>query len=156
MNKLKTCKQAGLVTVEFALIGSVFIMVLFAIIEMGRFLYTWNILDEVTRRAARLAAVCPMAQVDDVKQNASLDAPGMASLNSTHVNIEYLNDNQVTTAVLEEVRYVRSSIQGYQYQLLIPLLPLAPFNASAFTTTLPSESLGITSPGSWSVDCTGA
>ncbi|WP_261842025.1 TadE/TadG family type IV pilus assembly protein [Aliamphritea ceti] len=156
MNNLKTCKQKGLVTVEFAIIGSVFIIILFAIIEMGRFLYTWNILDEVTRRASRLAAVCPMSQVNDVRENAALDAPGMASLNGTHVSIEYLNSNQVTTAILEEVRYVRSSIQGYQYQLLIPLLPLPPFNASAFTTTLPSESLGITAPGSWSVDCTGA
>ncbi len=156
MNNLKTCKQAGLVTVEFALIGSVFIIVLFAIIEMGRFLYTWNILDEVTRRAARLAAVCPMAQEGNVQQTATMNAPGMASLNSTHVNIEYLNNNQTATAVVEEVRYVRSSIQGYQYQLLIPLLPLAPLNASTFTTTLPSESLGITSPGSWTVDCTGA
>ncbi|WP_271271344.1 TadE/TadG family type IV pilus assembly protein [Aliamphritea hakodatensis] len=156
MNNLKTCRQAGLVTVEFAIIGSVFIIVLFAIIEMGRFLYTWNVLDEVTRRAARLAAVCPMAQEDNVRQNAAINAPGVASLNSTHVSIEYLDASQVATNILEEVRYVRTSIQDYPYQMLIPLLPLAPFNASAFTTTLPSESLGITTPGSWTVDCTGA
>ena len=53
-------RQSGLVTVEFALIGAFFFLILFSIIEFGRLLFTWNTLDEVTRRAARLAAVCPI------------------------------------------------------------------------------------------------
>jgi len=153
-------KQAGLATVEFALIGAVFFLILFGIIEVGRFLFTWNVLDEVTRRAARLAAVCPMDQTDNVKQSAVFNSTILTGLQPNHIDIQYLDIGFSPTATLEQVRYVQSSLvqgdDGFQYQLLIPVLPIAPFNASPFTTTLPSESLGITQAGSWNVQCTGA
>ena len=156
MKSKHTYNQAGLVTVEFALIGAVFFLVLFAIIEMGRFLFTWNVLDEVTRRAARLAAVCPMAQVDNVKQSAVFNNTILVGLQASHVDIQYLSSAFTPTATVEEVRFVQASIQNFPYQLLIPFLPIAPFNASSFITTLPSESLGVTPAGTWTVQCTGA
>lgn len=156
MSSKEKCRQAGLVTVEFALIGAVFFLVLFGIIEMGRFLFTWNVLDEVTRRAARLAAVCPMAQVDKVRQAAVFNSTILSGLTPENVNVQYLDRVFTPTATLEQVLYVRTNIQNFQYQLLIPFLPLDPFDASSFTTTLPSESLGITPAGAWTVQCTGA
>jgi Flp pilus assembly protein TadG len=166
-------KQSGLVTVEFALIGAVFLFILLGIIEMGRFLYTWNVLDEVTRRAARLAAVCPMTSSDDVndiKKVAVFRTPSrnslIAGLEFQHVNIEYLRADFTTIDpgpdAHTQVRYVRASmLQGandFQYRLLIPpLIPgldLSPFSAADFTTTLPSESLGIKKdPSHWDVQC---
>lgn len=148
--------QAGLVTVEFALIGGLFFIILFGIIEFGRLLYTWNTLEEVTRRAARLAVVCPTNQQNEVINQAIFNGRVLSGLNAANISIEYLDDNFTATAVLEEVRFVRSRIQNYQHQLLIPLLPPSMttlLNAPAFSTTLPSESLGITESGSWNVQC---
>lgn len=49
--------QAGVVSVEFALLAVVFFTFLFGVIEVARALYLWNTLQEVTRRAAQMAAV---------------------------------------------------------------------------------------------------
>lgn len=149
-------RQSGLVTVEFALIGSLFFIILFGIIEFGRLLFTWNTLEEVTRRAARLAVVCPIGQEADVIDEAIFNGTILNGLTAANVNIEYLDDNFAATTVLEEVRFVRSRIQNYQHQMLIPLLPQSVttlLTAPTFTTTLPSESLGITATGSWNVQC---
>lgn len=149
----RSSKQRGLVTVEFALIGALFFIILFGIIEFGRLLFTWNTLDEVTRRAARLAAVCPMTQQAQVINSAIFQGSVLSDLNSSHVVLEYLKDDFQPATILEEVRYVRSRIQNYQHQFLIPLLPVGTLTAPDFITTLPSESLGITGAGNWSVQC---
>jgi len=160
MNTRSNVRQTGLVTVEFALIGGVFFLVLFGIIEMGRFLFTWNVLDEVTRRAARLAAVCPLNQTEQVKQSAVFNSSILTSLTTENIDIQYLKVNfgafDSDDDSVSDIRYVQSSIMNYSYQMLIPGLPIDPFNTSSFRTTLPSESLGITPDGSWDVLCTGA
>lgn len=146
-------RQTGLVTVEFALIGGLFFLILFGIIEFGRLLFTWNTLDEVTRRAARLAAVCPMDQTASVANSAVFNGTILTNLTAANVNIEYLDEDFATTATLEEVRYIRTGIQNYQHQMIVPLLPRDVLTAPPFTTTLPSESLGITDSASWNVQC---
>ena len=149
----RAIKEKGLVTVEFALIGAFFFLILFTIVEFGRLLFTWNTLDEVTRRAARLAAVCPMNQTSTVINRSIFQCTVLNGLNSSHVSVEYLDENFNTTATLEQVRYVRTRIQNYQHQLLIPFIAADILTAPDFSTTLPSESLGITPSGSWSVTC---
>jgi len=154
--KIKGCSQSrqkGLVSVEFALIGSLFFIILFGIVEFGRLLFTWNTLDEVTRRAARLAAVCPITQQTEVINNAIFQGTVLKGLNSSNVNVEYLDNNFAPTATVEQITYVRASIQNYQHQLIIPLIPGTFLTAPDFSTTLPSESLGITPTGAWSVQC---
>ena len=152
-SRSKSNRQSGLVTVEFALIGGLFFLILFGIIEFGRLLFTWNTLDEVTRRAARLAAVCPMDQTASVANSAVFNGTILTNLNAANVNIEYLDENFASTTTLEEVRYVRTGIQNYQHQMIVPLLPIDVLTAPPFTTTLPSESLGITDSASWNVQC---
>ena len=51
-------KQTGTAIVEFAIIASVMLMILFGVIEFGRVMFVGNALAESTRRGARLAAVC--------------------------------------------------------------------------------------------------
>ena len=138
---------------EFALIGGLFFLVLFAIIEFGRLLFTWNTLDEVTRRAARLAAVCPMDQQAIVADQAVFGGSIITDLSAANVLIEYLDEDFTTTTTLGDVRYVRTQIQNYQHQMIVPLMPIDLLTAPPFTTTLPSESLGITPTGDWSVSC---
>ena len=50
--------QQGLATVEFAIIGMIAMVVLFAVFEVARVFFVYNMLEEATRRGARLAAVC--------------------------------------------------------------------------------------------------
>ena len=51
------CHQSGTAVIEFALISIFFFTLLFGIIELGRLMYVWNTVQEVTRRAAREAVV---------------------------------------------------------------------------------------------------
>lgn len=167
-------RQSGTTIVEFAIIGALFFTVLFAVIEFGRLLFTWNTLTEATRRGARVAAVCPVpppqANVDAIKCAALFNPSGGLSctspcagspifgdLNLGNINVQYLDTNAVTlapnadvTLFFNKIRYVKVSITGYVYTMLIPpLLPglnIAPFTAPSFETTLPRESLG-TIPG---------
>ena len=53
-------QQRGATTVEFAIIGVAMLLVLFGVIEVGRAMFVMNALGEATRRAARMAAVCPL------------------------------------------------------------------------------------------------
>ena len=55
-------RQRGVTSVEFAIIGLLVMIVLFAVLETGRLLFVFNALEEATRRGARVAAVC---QVND-------------------------------------------------------------------------------------------
>lgn len=49
-------RQRGTAAVEFALLASLFFLVVFGIIEVARMLYVYGTLQEVTRRAASSAA----------------------------------------------------------------------------------------------------
>ncbi len=72
--------QRGTTTVEFAIIGVVMFSVLFGVIEVGRAMFVMNALGESTRRAARMAAVCPIN--DPAIRNVGLfNAPGDGSGN---------------------------------------------------------------------------
>jgi Flp pilus assembly protein TadG len=51
-------RQGGATTIEFALVLLLFFMVMFAIIDFARMLYTWNAANETTREGARYAVVC--------------------------------------------------------------------------------------------------
>ena len=52
--------QAGITTVEFAIVALLVFTMVFGVIEIGRGYYIYTLLDDVARRGARLAAVCPV------------------------------------------------------------------------------------------------
>jgi Flp pilus assembly protein TadG len=143
--------QRGLTTVEFAIVGLLFFVILFAVIEFGRLLFAWNTLAEVTRRGARLAVVCPVDDAASIQRLAVLmDADGtgqpvIGGLSPSHVNILYLDSNGTTVANPQtsfgSIQYVQVQIDGYQHQFIVPVVGrwLTP---PAFQTTLPRESLG--------------
>lgn len=140
-------RQSGLATVEFALVGALFLVVLIGVLEFGRALFVWNTLTEATRRGARLAAVCPLNDpaIANVAVFNAPDASGNSAilhgLNSSHVEIDYLDDSGDVTGTFANIAYVRVRISDYQYTLLIPFFPLT-LTAPEFETTLPRESLG--------------
>ncbi|MES2104106.1 MAG: TadE family protein [Pseudomonadota bacterium] len=65
--------QRGATTVEMALVLTVFIILLFAALELGRAMYLWNTLQQVTRQAARDAIVTDFTDANamaKIRQNA--------------------------------------------------------------------------------------
>ena len=150
--------QRGTATVEFALVGVVFFLVLLSFIEISRGLFVWNGLTEVSRRVARLAAVCPInhsaiakVAVFDEPSGAG-ESPIIHGLSATDVLVEYLGARGVVigdpVGNFSDIRYVRGTISGYQHTFLIPFLD-GPMTVSVpdFSTTVPRESLGIPREG---------
>lgn len=143
--------QSGLATVEFAIIGAVFFMVLFAVMEFGRTLYVVNTLTESARRGARMAAVCPVGSTAPasvaVFGNGGGTSTVIPDLTTGNVVIEYLdaNGNVITdtAAAFALIRYVRARITGFSLPLIIPLI-MPTLSLSGFQTTIPRESLGVT------------
>jgi len=140
-------RQAGLTTVEFAIVGGLFLVTLFGVIEFARAVFVWNTMTEATRRGARVAAVCPVNHAN-VAQYAIFGTPGggaqspvLPDLTTANVVTRYLDANGGETAIYLDIRFVQVSMQNYTHRLLIPL-PLADLQLPPFTTTLPAESLG--------------
>jgi hypothetical protein len=149
-------RQSGLTTVEFALIGAVALTVLFAVVEVGRMFFVINALNEVTRRSARVAAVCPIGD-PAIREVALFNAPGAGTgsrfiygLTPEHVAVEYLtrNGDPITDpeANFGQIQYVRTRVVGYQHQMLIPFASYL-FATPEFATTLRRESLGVPRQG---------
>lgn len=141
-------KQQGLAAVEFAIVGAVFFMMLFAAIEVGRLMYNLTILNEVSRASARLAAVCAPGSAGIVTRSMLVDLP---DLSPSNVSVTYLNANMVqidpnAPSQFVNVRYVRTRIENFTIDLIIPGAEVS-VPSPAFETTLPSESLGVSPLG---------
>ena len=145
---MRNC-QRGTTTVEFAIIGSLFFILLFGVIEFGRALFVANALTESTRRGARMAAVCPVGDSRPALVAIMADANGHSGiapdLTTANVQVSYLNQTGATlanpTANIPSIRYVQVRIVGYTQQMLIPFL-LPQILMPSFSATLPIESLG--------------
>jgi len=154
LSRATKSQQNGVTTVEFAIVGLLLFVVLFAVIEFGRALFIMNMLTEASRRGARMAAVCPVgdpkpasAAVFDSGSGSSAVVSGLTTAN---ILIEYLDVNGTVIASpaanFGQIRYVRATVVGFSVSLVIPtIMPTLPM--SGFSTTLPRESLGIPRAG---------
>jgi hypothetical protein len=141
-------KQKGAETVEFAMIALLFFAILFAIIEFSRALFVWNALAEATRRGARMAVICPyqspvpqQVAIFDVIAGSLGTSPIIGGLTPAMVSVRYLNQAGAVEANQTLIKFAEVSINGYVHRLLIPLWGSS-LTAPAFTTALPTESLG--------------
>lgn len=91
-------KQRGGAAVEFALVVVIFLTLVFGIMELARAMYICNTLQEVTRRAAALAANTDFSDgtaMQRVRERAIFrDSPGFLAfarpITDAHINIDYL------------------------------------------------------------------
>jgi hypothetical protein len=140
-------KQNGTTTVEFAIIGALMLAIMLSVIEFGRALFSFAVLNEGVRRGARVAAVCQLNDPAIVQTVMFASVPGLRAGN---VTVEYLNDagnaiaNPNGSFLL--IRYVRVRVVGYQMQLAIPFMSSL-ISAPQFSATFPRESLGIPREG---------
>jgi len=143
-------RQRGLYTVEFAIVAGVFFLLLFGAFEVARFFWVFETLTEVTRRGARVAAVCPVNHAD-IARVAMLSSPGGAdtspvlnNLSAANIAIAYMDNSGAATANYPDIELVRVSVVNYSHTLLIPFIPadVATIQMPPVATTLPTESLG--------------
>jgi hypothetical protein len=153
-------KQRGVTTVEFAIVGLVLLVSILGAFEVGRGFYTSAMLDEITRRGARLAAVCPIND-PAISRLAILNSSGdggasafVSGLQPANVIVEYLDANNTVIANPEDpslflqIEYVRARISGFTYRVSLPFVAgLSTLTMSDFVHVLPRESLGVPREG---------
>ncbi len=146
-----TGKQSGLSTVEFALVALVLFLLIFGVIEIARAFFVTSLLDEATRRGARMAVVCPIND-PEIFQAAAFNNTLIPDLDAGDITVEYLDSagaivgNPADPTGFRQIRYVRVRVVGYQHQMFIPLVS-ALFFMPEYATVLPRESLGIPRQG---------
>jgi Flp pilus assembly protein TadG len=149
-------RQRGVAVVEFAIVGAIAIMMIFAVLEISRAIFVTNALTEATRRGARMAAVCPIND-PAIAQVATFTAPGagnaspfIRNLDTTDFVLEYLDRNGTAigdpTANFNLIRYVQLRVTNFEHELLIPFANVT-FTMPEFATRLPRESLGVPRSG---------
>ena len=139
-------RMRGTTTVEFAIVASALLMILFACIEFGRAMFVLAGLNEGVRRAARLAVVCP---IGDPAVTAAVDFLNAPNFTTANVNLAYLDGtgSPITgTPTVSTVGFVQVAIQNYAIPLAIPFVDLS-IASPSFTVTLPAESLGLSNIG---------
>ncbi|MCG6221217.1 TadE/TadG family type IV pilus assembly protein, partial [Vibrio diabolicus] len=84
------CKQRGVTQLEFSLIALAVILVLFLIVEFAIYFFSVQMVNEVTRRAARLATVCYIADRDDIPNLPAISDLYPSGFSASNLQIDYL------------------------------------------------------------------
>ena len=133
-------RERGATLLEFSIAATVFLTVLFAVVEFGRVLWVHNALTDAARRGARYAVLHKSADIEDVKKivvygDVTSTDPLLENLTTDNVTVAYSNFNlDGGTATV--------SIQNYQFQLVLPLV-VKSIQMPNYTTTLTGESAGL-------------
>src|ERR1044071_808367 len=132
--------ERGASLLEFAIAATVFLTVLFAIVEFGRALWVHNALTDAARRGARYAVLHKAADIEDVKKvvvygDLTETTPILENLTTNNVDVVYsgFNLDQGT---------VRVSVHDYQFQMILPLV-VSSIQMPNYTTTLTGECVGL-------------
>ena len=122
----------GVYTIEFVLLSTAFLFVIYMLFELGKVMYLLNAAGEVTRRGARVAVVCNIGAAGVVDEMVTI----YPSLTSQNVNITYLpaGCNQASCQI------VTVALTGLTIETVIGVT----VNVPDFSTTLPRESLNST------------
>ncbi|OBT06581.1 hypothetical protein A9264_08385 [Vibrio sp. UCD-FRSSP16_10] len=150
--------EKGLSIIEFTMVSTVLLMAIFAVFELARFVFSLQMLNEVTRTAARLATVCSVteAKTSGIPSLSTIQSIAPSGYEPEMLKIDYLNGSGVvvysgsgtiTNDEFLEIKFVRAKIEDFSYafSLLVNVFG-SNTSVSDFETILPSESLGIYRP----------
>lgn len=101
--------------VEFAIIAPLLFMLVFGIIDYGRFFFDYNRLTNAAREGARAAAVrdpVPVADIQALVRSRVTDA----RINNATINVQEVTLNSVTT--------VKVTISGFQFSPASMMIPV--------------------------------
>src|SRR5258705_8171457 len=152
----KKSGQRGAALVEFAIGATVFLTVMFGVIEFGRALWTHNALSDAARRAARYAINQPASSPKPgVKTSGTDVGPSIDAIKNVAVYGDPAGGtqpmiNDLTTANVR-VNYqqfglgegtVSVTIRDYQFQFVVPIIGTT-ITMPNYQTTLTAESAGV-------------
>jgi len=138
--------ERGSTLLEFAIGATVFLSVMFAVLEFGRALWVHNALTDAARRGARYAVIHAATDANSVKNVVVYGDPSPANGTQPVVN-NLTTDNVIVTYSNFglEGGTVSVSITNYQFQFVVPLIGTT-IQMPAYTTTLTGESAGLFPP----------
>src|ERR1700704_4285952 len=121
-------KERGAALFEFAIVATVFLTMIFGVVEFGRFFWTHNALRDAARRGARYAsirkndsigqqAVKNMVVYGDPNADPATATPVVPGLTTANVALDYQNYNGLQLSSKATV-----SIINYQFQFALPLV----------------------------------
>src|SRR6476659_5764543 len=90
--------ERGASLLEFAIAATVFLTVLFAVVEFGRALWVHNALSDAARRGARYAVLHKATDIEDVKKivvygDLTETTPMLENLSTGNVTVYYNSFN---------------------------------------------------------------
>src|SRR3989454_9273588 len=113
--------ERGSTLLEFAIGATVFLSVMFAVLEFGRALWVHNALTDAARRGARYAVIHAATDVTSVKNVVVYGEPNPASGTQPVVNDLTTGNVLVTYSDFGlENGTVSVSITNYQFQFVVP------------------------------------
>jgi Flp pilus assembly protein TadG len=140
----KQNKQRGATLVEFSIAATVFITVMFAVIEFGRVLWTHNALTDAARRGARYAVVHQASDIANVKNVVVYGDPA-GGTNPIVENLTTDNIQVVYSGFTLDGGTVQVTITDYEFRFVLPLVSTS-IQMPNYTTTLTGESVGLLPP----------
>lgn len=133
--------ERGAALVEFAIAATVFLTMMFGVIEFGRALWVHNALSDAARRGARYAVIHPAGASAAVKNivvygdDAGGTEPLVNNLTTANVNVSYSGFGlSAGTATV--------SITNYQFEFVVPIVSTS-IEMPSYSTTLTAESAGL-------------
>jgi Flp pilus assembly protein TadG len=142
--------ERGASLVEFAIAATVFLTVIFGILECGRLLWTHNALKDAVRQGTRYAtvrrkdaagklAVQKMVVYGDPNANPATATPVATGLTTNDVVVEY-NDPDPNNGIQLGDR-ASVSITNFKFKFAVPLVG-GTINMPTYKTSMPGEALG--------------
>ncbi len=146
MIKIRTNKdqERGATLVEFSIAATVFVMVMFAVVEFGRAAWTHNALADAARRGARYAVISAEANEANVKNVVVYGNPDggtnpvVQGLTTDNVQVDYAGFGLDTGTV-------QVTITNYEFNFVVPVVGTK-ISMPNYTTTLTGESAGTLPP----------
>lgn len=143
---MKRKTASGAYVVEFAIVVTVFLIVLLGLIDFARLLFLWNSLAEATRVGARTAVVC--------KHNSNLVTQrmtGIASIGSDNIRTIWFdtkgnaNPNCYSANTSDTCAAVEVSITGVSFSPISPIgwIGFNTIDALSSRTYLTREMMGL-------------
>ena len=130
-------RQQGMTIIEFSIAASVFFVLMFAVMEFSRLMYTFHLIQEATRSAARVAIVSAKSNKQDPLDEARKFLPNLDE-DQLHIGHNEIGGTDGTPIT----KVVTVNIEGYTIDLAIPIPGGIRITTPNFSTTQIAESLG--------------
>jgi Flp pilus assembly protein TadG len=147
-------RERGSTLVEFAIGATVFLTVMFGVIEFGRALWTHNALADAARRAARYAVNQPAASPAGTKTTGKNIGPSITAIRNVAVYGDPAGGSKplVTDLTPENLNIeytgfgvgsgtVSVTVTNYQFKFVMPVVGTS-IQMPDYNTTLTGESAG--------------